>query len=127
MKKSRFVQIALVKSVAAALVAGCDSKPEYTQVCVDDQNKVTDFARCEAGEKIAASRPAGYNHGFHWYFIPGMHSLRAGQVVAGGSLARPAGFTPRTAGGSSGTTQNGYVRHGFGSSARSGGRSSGLS
>ena len=114
--------------MAAALVSGCDSKPEYTQVCVDDKSQVTDFARCEAAEKAAATRPAGSTHvGHHWYYIPGIHSFRGGQVVAGGSTMPPAGFVSRPVGGGSGSTQNGFVRHGFGSSGRSSGRSSGVS
>ena len=108
---------------AAAIAAGCGSKPQTPQgqgdgagwqTCTDQQGRVVDERQCD-------SRAAGYRPGlFHWYYYPfGGRPYPLGYgVPLGGTYSnepRP-GVATQTLGVPGGTTapRSGVVRGGFG-------------
>ena len=106
---------------AAAIAAGCGSKPQPPQgqgdgagwqTCTDQQGRVVDERQCDP-------RASGYNPMYRWYYYPwGGRPYPVGYgVPLGGSYStepRPGVPTSLVPGGGAGT-RTGVVRGGFGS------------
>jgi hypothetical protein len=104
MKRSRVVQLTLVSSMAAMLIA-CRERP--TRYCVDEGQAVVDENNCIAG-----------NGGYHYYYGGGHGYMPYGTHLSGGSTSAPSGGY---------TVAAGTVRGGIGASgeAASGGHGDG--
>lgn len=102
LKRSKTIQLGLVCTVAAGLLA-CDDRP--TRYCVDGNDQVQDELNCAPG------------HAGHWYYGHGGYTT--GARVSGGSTTVPSeGFS----------TPSGTVRGGIGEAgeaASSGGHGGG--
>jgi hypothetical protein len=107
---------------AAAIAAGCGSKPRQPQgqgdgawqTCTDQQGRVVDERQCD-------SRASGYRPGlFRWYYYPyggTMYPLGYGVPLGGSYASEPrAGVPTRSIGtpGGTGAPRSGVVRGGFG-------------
>ncbi len=120
MKKSRAVSISLVSSLAAAaMAAGCGSRTQGWQTCVDRVNDtVSDRRYCD--DEARRPRGVGYVPYYHWYYYPHGYYWNApiigSRVPVGGSYgSAPLSSVPMARSGSIGS--HGTVRGGFGSTA----------
>ena len=117
MKRSLFIAIGIVQAVAAAaLAAGCGSKPPE-QVrdwdnCVDRDGRVVSDQQCRQ-EQPAIGR-TGYVPFYHWYYTRGYRALPIGQPAAGGSLTRPSSGAPVHPGAFPSVTRGGFGSIGSG-------------
>lgn len=113
MKASKQVSLGLVPIIAAFLADCGRSTPTHQQVCADGQNRVVDDQRC-VDDDWNRTHQSGYVPLYHYYYMPYRGAGYAiGQMLSGGSYARPGGGS-RVATGS-------VVRGGFGTFGSAGG------
>jgi hypothetical protein len=111
---------------AAAIAAGCGSKPPQPQgqgdggwqTCTDQQGRVVDERQCD-------QQASGYRPGlFRWYYYPyggPIYPLGYGVPLGGTYANEPRAGVPTR---SIGTPRTGVVRGGFGKTGSSGSSSS---
>jgi hypothetical protein len=102
MKKSQSIKLGFVSLFSVALLAGCTSPEQYTQRCVDKNDKLQDDSNCRAG---GSGR---------WIYM-GSHSSVSNGIVSGYHASQPS--TGRISSSSGSTIRSApSTRGGFGSS-----------
>jgi hypothetical protein len=91
MKGSKQVSLGLVP-IIGGLLANCGpSTPTHQQVCADGQNRVVEGQRC-VDDEWNRTHQSGYLPLYHYYYMPfRMGAYNVGEVMSGGSYARPGG------------------------------------